>query len=184
MLKQAGALAGAAAALGGGRLAAAAGDAATLEIDMACDGATFALNRRDVPGATISPGDTFLVSGRIYPDGTIAQRLSGRRQPGSIGAWIHRGWFYYGFDEIVAGAVPHIVSTQQFLFDSFDGLITEGTEGGQFVVRPTTGGYGMYRGARDVSTETEAGENETVVDLGNGIFIPAPNLRFAFEFDL
>ena len=182
LMKRAGALAGAVAVLGGSQLAVAAGSAPALEFEVACDGGSFWLNRRD-PGATISPGDTFIVSGRIYPSGTIAQGLSGPHQAGSIGTWIHRGWFYYGFEEIFAGAAPHIISTQSFLFDTFDGLTTDGTEGGQFVVRPITGGYGMYRDARGVSKESEVGENETVVDLGNEILIPAPNLRFTFELD-
>lgn len=183
LIKQAGALAGATALLGGSQLAAGAGGASSMDIDVACDGRTFLLNHVDGAGAAVKRGDTFIVNGKIYPAGTIAQGLTGPSQSGSIGTWICRGWFHYGIEEIGAGAVPHVITTQLFLFDSFDGLITDGTEGGEYTVRPVIGGYGMYHSARGISTEIEVEENETMIDLGGEVIVPAPNIRFAFELE-
>ena len=183
IMKQAGALAGAAALLGGSQLAASAGNATTLEIDVACDGRTWRHNHLDGPGGTVKRGDTFIVNGKVYPAGTISQGLSGPSQAGGIGTWICRGWFYHGLEEIIEGAVPHVITTQLYLFDNFDGLVTDGAEGGEFVVRSITGGYGKYSGARGVATEVDVEENDTLITLGEGIQVPATNIRFAFELE-
>jgi hypothetical protein len=206
VLKRGGLLAGAGAGalLAGGPLAAAANeasaperggsvqpasvlagpDAGILELDVACDGNTFVINRSPGvdPDAPVRRGDPFLVNGRIYPAGTIDARLEGPRQAGGIGTWICRGWFYYGLEDIGAGAVPHVVTTQLYLLDDFDGLVSDGMEGGIQVLRVITGGYGRYSGARGHIIEDEVATNNTMLNLGGGVLSPAPNIKFLFHF--
>ncbi len=183
LLKRGGALAGGAALLGAAPSVMAASE--TLKLDVACDGGTLRINRsNDVePNAPVRQGDPFIVQGRIYPDGTIEQGLSGPHQAGSIGHWICRGWFYYGIEAIAGGAVPHLVTTQLYLLDNFDGLVSDGMEGGITVVRAITGGYGRYSGARGQITEAEVGGNDTTLDFGGGITMPAFNIHFEFQID-
>ena len=184
LLRRGGAIAGAAALLGGTQLAASA-SGTSLILDVACNGDTFVLNR--APGsdadAPLKRGDTFMVAGKIYPEGTIAQGLSGPSQGGSIGTWICRGWWYFDLDEIAAGALPHVISTQNYLLDSADGLVSDGTEGG-YDLRPVIGGHGMYRNARGDVAEIHVGTNDTMLNLGGGVLIPAPNIRFEFQLDM
>lgn len=181
LIKRGGFLAGGAALLSAAPSALAASE--TLKLDVACDGGTLKINRsNDVElDAPVRRGDPFIVQGRIYPEGTIEQGLSGPHQEGSIGQWICRGWFYYGIDEIAGGAVPHLVTTQLYLLDNFDGLVTDGMEGGITVVRAITGGYGRYAGARGQVTEAEVGGNDTTLDFGGGITMPAFNIQFEFQ---
>ena len=156
----------------------------TLRFDVACDGNTFIINRS--PGvesdAPVRRGDPFLVNGRIYPEGTIDRGLVRPRQDGGIGTWICRGWFYYGLDQIAEGAVPHVVTSQLYLLDSFDGLASDGTEGGIKVLRVVTGGYGRYSGARGYVVQDEVATNDTLLNLGGGVLAPAPNIKFEFHF--
>ncbi len=182
LIKGGGVLAGAGVLLGGAPLAVATGDS-SLHLDVACDGRTWVVNRAAGadPDAPVERGDTFLVQGSIYPAGTIAEGLSGPTQPGRIGHWVCRGWFYYGLHAMMEGAVPHVVTTQLYLLDSFDGLVSDGMEGGTFTVRAVTGGYGKYRTAGGQVGQTEVEENNTTLALGDGVHAPAPNIRFEFS---
>lgn len=187
VLKRGSALAGATALIGGTQFAGSVSAATdTLTLDVACDGNTWVINRSPgvEPNAPVRRGDPFIVQGRIYPGGTIEQGLTGASQEGSIGQWVCRGWFYYGLDEIAEGAVPHVVTSQLYLFDSFNGLVSDGMEGGIYVVRAVTGGYGKYRGVRGQVAETEVEPNDTTLDLGGGVFAPAHNIRFEFQLEI
>lgn len=207
MLKRGGALAGAITLLGGGQLAAsAAGPAFTagagsssqddgsaqlatyaaetaLRLDVPMDGNTWVINRSPgvEPDAPVQRGDPFMVSGRIFPGGSFEAGLESAHEEGSIGTWNCRGWFYFDLAEIGEGAVPHVVTTQLYLLDSYDGLVSDGMEGGIQVMRTITGGYGKYSGARGEVVETPMGTNDTFLNLGGGVFQPAFNVSFEFR---
>lgn len=132
-------------------------------------------------------GDTFWVKGAIFPGGTIpaGDEVFGPDEPGRVGTWLCRGVFNFDFDpDILAGAVPHVWTTQMFLlqasgFDpaadlaSGDGLITEGLEGGLPTHRVIVGGTGRCAGARGDVTQQQLGFSS------GGLF----NHRFTFRFD-
>jgi hypothetical protein len=182
LVKGGGILAGTTALLGSGSLAGAT-EQSSLRLDVACDGRTLVVNRPAGvdPDAPISRGDTFIVQGSVYPAGTIDDGLSGPTQEGRIGHWICRGWFYYGLQEMMDGAAPHAMTTQLYLLDNFDGLVSDGIEGGAFALRPVTGGYGSYLSAGGEVGQLEVEENDTTLNLGDGILAPAPNIRFDFR---
>jgi hypothetical protein len=151
----------------------------TLVVDVAVDGRVFAVNG----GRTIfdaKRGDSFIVKGKIYPGGTIAP--GGTMQnpgpfnpdttPGSIGNWICRGNFEFDIGQILAGAAPHVYSTQYHLFNDGSGLVTDGPEGGAPQVRALIGGIGAYEGSTAEVIEEPLGVNST------GLF----NIRFTFKF--
>jgi hypothetical protein len=180
LLKSGGVLAGSAALfVAASKVPATAGAAGTLAFDVACDGRTWRLNRADptLSNQVPSRGDGFIVSGKIYPDGTIAKGLASPDQPGSIGTWICRGFFNV---DIASGKVPHVVSTQLFFFDNGDGLINDGLENGIPTVRFVTGGMGAYSGARGyVHQAANKKGNSTTLDLGP-VKIPADNIHFIY----
>ncbi len=182
VLKRGGAIAGAAGLLGATQ---AAGLAQSNEFgfDVACNGGTMVFNRKlgNPPDSLVLRGDTFLVQGRIYPAGTIAQGLTGPGQAGGIGTWVCHGWLFHDAADILNGAVPHTITTQHYLLDSGDGLVSEGTEGGQYTLRVITGGYGLYHGARGSVSEAEVETNNTLINLGEGVLAPAPNITFQFQ---
>ena len=139
----------------------------TLVVDVACDARTFAVNG----GRTIfdaKRGDGFIVKGKIYPGGTIPPGGTMEQPgpfdpdtaPGSIGKWYCRGNFEYDIGEILAGAEPHVYSSQYHLFDNGNGLVTDGPEGGP-QVRALIGGMGKYAGAIAEVTEEPLGVNST-----------------------
>jgi hypothetical protein len=182
LVKGGGILASTTALLGGASLTSAGGHS-SFTLEVACDGRTFVVVRPAGvdPDAPISRGDTFIVQGSVYPEGTIEAGLSGPTQEGRIGHWICRGWFYYGLAEMMDGAAPHAVTTQLYLLDNFDGLVSDGVEGGAFALRPVTGGYGSYRSAGGEVGQLEVETNDTTLDLGDGVLAPAPNIKFDFR---
>ena len=183
MLKRGGALAGAAGLLGATQLTGMA-DGHILDIDVACNGGTMAISRAagSDPDGLPQRGDLFIIQGRIYPGGTIDAGLSGPGQEGSIGTWICRGWFFWDVADFAGGAAPHAATTQLYLFDNGDGLVSEGIEGGMPVLRPVIGGYGAYFGATGAVTEADVETNDTLINLGSGVLAPAPNIKFQFQF--
>ena len=182
MLKRGGALAGAAGLLGATQLTGMA-DGHILDIDVACNGGTMAINRAAGadPDGLPERGDTFIIQGRMYPGGTIEAGLTGPGQEGSIGTWICQGWFFYDVAEFADGAAPHVITTQLYLFDNGDGLVSQGTEGGYRTLRPVTGGYGSYIGASGQVSEEDIETNNTLINLGAGVLAPAPNIEFKFQ---
>ena len=147
----------------------------TVVLDVAVDARTNRLN----PGLVGPPvrGTTFIVSGKVYPGGTIPAggtpdqpSAFGPDEPGSIGNFICRATFNYDLAEIMAGAAPHLASSQLFFLDDDAGFATEGMEGGTTTVRAVTGGMGRYATARGEVTQEILGVNPT------GLF----NSRFTF----
>lgn len=148
-----------------------------LTLDVALDGRTFQLNRMDPTLGDQLPtrGDSFIVNGKIYPAGTIEQGLTGPDQPGSIGTWLCKGWFHV--EDITQE--PNVVTTQYFMLDDGNGLMSEGLEGGR-TLRAIIGGYGRWGDAIGDVVEDEVEENDTLIPLG-GADVPAPNIRFVFS---
>lgn len=152
-----------------------------LTLDVACDGRTFRLTRMDPTATDQVPtrGDTFIVNGKIYPGGTVETGLSGPDQPGSIGTWICRGWFYVE-DFTDPEQVPHVITTQLYLLDDGNGLVSNGEEGGIKTRRAIIGGMGRWADIKGDVTQEDAGENDTLLDFGFAE-LPAPNIRFVFS---
>jgi hypothetical protein len=153
---------------------------AAVAFDVCCDGRTFKLDN----GLSVTParGSGYIVNGKIFPAGTFAKGPTDPESPGSIGTWVCRGHFYFGLEEIMKGAVPHVASTQYYVLDDGSMLVSDGLEGGAWFLRAITGGTGRYLGSRGLCTEEEVGTNPTMIQLAQGVAAPAPNL--AFNFDL
>lgn len=149
----------------------------TLVYDVACDARTFRLNKS---GTLMDArrGDGFIVQGKIYPAGTIPPGgtvenpgfFNPDTAPGSIGTWICRGTFNSDIGDILAGAHPHLYSTQLHLFHN-GSLVHEGPEGGAPEIRALTGGTGFFSGASGEVLEEPIGVNST------GLF----NIRHTFK---
>jgi hypothetical protein len=144
--------------------------------DVAYDGATV----RTLYGqqGTISRGDAFVVTGNIYPGGTIPTNgVFSPFTPGSIGTWTCRGVYNFGLADLVAGREPAVFTTQTFQFNDGTIIITEGPEGVVTHIRAVTGGAGRASGATGQVRQDFLGANETVdVDA-----MPGLNFRFTFE---
>ena len=189
MLKTGGALAGAAALT-----RAAVGRAAErLTLDVACDGRTMLINRLNQVEAFGLPrrGDTFVVTGSVYPAGTIDAGLTGPDQAGAIGRWTCRGAFDV---DIETGGVPHVVSSVLFSFGdgltatagrvelAEDAILTDGFEGGvEEIRRVVVGGFGRYAGIRGEQIQYLRGENDTFLQIAPDVAVPAPNFTFVFD---
>lgn len=156
----------------------------TMHLDLACDGRTLAINRPAGadPDRGIEPGDTFMLHGTIYPAGTIDQGLTGPDQEGAIGRWVCQGWFHDSLPQIQNGAFPECSTTQLYLLDGSDGLVSEGMQGGSEAIRAVTGGYGHMRYLRGDVRQRVIEVNATDLHVGDGQVLPAPNIRFDFRF--
>lgn len=142
-----------------------AGPAQTLTFDVFIDGTTFATDFK-APGLR---GAVFIVTGRIYPGGTLASNPAAA-PPGSIGVWTCRGTF--------TGNSNEVFSIQDFFLPNWEtSITTEGTEHNGFAgvltdTRATTGGTGVYQNINGQNTEFLIGTN------GTGL----ANLSFTFTF--
>jgi hypothetical protein len=128
---------------------------------------------------TISRGDTFIITGRIYPGGAIP--ADGKFNPtnsGSIGTWTCRGVYNFDLAELNAGREPMVFTTQYFQFDDGAMLVTEGTEGVAPSVRVVTGGTARYSGVNGQVFQQFLHFNDTVDVDG------MPGFNFLFTFDL
>src|SRR5687768_7907162 len=79
--------------------------------DVSYDGAT----ARTLYGnlGTISRGDAFIVTGKIYPGGTIpAEGVFSPFTPGSIGEWTCRGVYNFDLADLNLGKEPMVFTTQ------------------------------------------------------------------------
>jgi hypothetical protein len=132
-------------------------------LDVAFDGATFVLNQVTPGAPAIARGDTFVLNGKVFPDGTIPS--GGGFDPnssGSIGNFVCRGSSLFNAAEIAAGAAPFIATTQAFLLDGGSALATEGLEAGVSpITRAVIGGWGQYSGATGEVTLELLGFNVT-----------------------
>jgi hypothetical protein len=153
-------------------------------VDVAMDGRTWRMNDGTNPffpvfTGALMRGKTFIVSGRIYRGGTLAEggefggtaNPRGPELPHAIGTWVCRGAFNLDIAEIAAGGFPHVTSTQVFTFENRGVIVTEGPEGGARLLRSVVGGAGRYREARGDVVETPLGVNTS------NLF----NVRFAFN---
>ncbi len=122
-----------------------------------------------------NPGTTFIVTGYIYPGGTLA----GNPQvapPNPIGEWTCRGTFTRNASEVR----PEVFTIQEFyLPDDTTAIATEGIEHGLVGMdhrdmRATIGGTGIYQNVKGQNTEYRIGVN------GTGLF----NLSFTFTHSL
>jgi hypothetical protein len=150
----------------------------TVVYDVACDARTFRLNKS---GTLLDArrGDGFIVQGKIYPAGTIPAGgtienpgpFNPDTAPGSIGTWVCRGTFHFDISEILAGAHPHLYSTQYHLFADGNAFVHDGPEGGAPQLRALIGGRGSFIGAAGEVLEEPIGVNST------GLF----NIRHTFR---
>src|SRR3989442_2942446 len=147
-------------------------EAAKFVIDVAVDGSTWRMNDGTNPffphfTGDLSRGNPFIVSGRIYRGGTLAEggdfggtnNPAGPETPDAIGTWVCRGTFNLDIAEIAAGGYPHVSSTQIFTFNFRGVIVTEGPEGGAPVLRAVIGGAGRFGTARGDVVETPLGVN-------------------------
>ena len=134
-----------------------------LKFDVFIDGATFS-----TVGTPPFRGTVFIVTGFIYPGGTLASNPA-TAPPGMIGTWTCRGTF--------TGNDNQVYSIQEFyLPDETTSIATEGIEnntfGGVFLdTRATIGGTGVYQKIKGQNTELNLGNN------GTGL----SNLSFTFN---
>ncbi len=149
----------------------------TFTIDLAIDARTIKLNR-GLPVTEALRGDNFIIEGKIFPGGTIPRGGTETEPgpfdpdaPGSIGSWTCRGTFNFDFAEILAGAVPHVTSTQIYQLDNGSGLWSDGKEGGMKVTRAVIGGVGKFSGAIGEVHQEPLGINRTGL----------ANYRFTFK---
>lgn len=144
----------------------------TLVLDVVVDGRSFVLNPKDETAAAPARGDTFMIRGNIYPGGTITPGGTAENPgfdidalEGAIGDWNCRGTFRLDWADILVGVTPHVMSTQHYLLDSGDWMVSDGPEGGINVTRPILGGTGRYVGARGQVRQETIGVNETGMDV-------------------
>ena len=143
-----------------------------LVLDVVVDGRSFVLNPKDETAEAPARGDTFMIRGNIYPGGTITPGGTMEKPgfdidalEGAIGDWNCRGTFRLDWADILAGVTPHVMSTQHYLLDSGDWMVSDGPEGGVTVTRPILGGTGRYIGARGQVHQEAIGVNETGMDV-------------------
>jgi len=162
----------------------------TLIFDVAIDGRTWRFDNHPNPFSpfdvnvlgAVRRGNSFIVQGKVYPGGTIPSggdfvhpNSFGPDSPGSIGQWICRGVMNFDGSQILAGQVPHAITTQIFLL-SQGALWTDGPEGGISVIRAVTGGTGQYSGERGQVRQDPLGVNAA----GDSRHF---NSRFIFSFE-
>lgn len=120
-------------------------------------------------------GNTFIVTGYIYPGGTLASNPQ-VAPPNPIGEWTCRGTFTRNASE----TRPEVYTIQEFyLPDDTTAIATEGIEHGLVGMdhrdmRATIGGTGVYQNVKGQNTEYRIGVN------GTGLF----NLSFTFTHSL
>jgi hypothetical protein len=159
-----------------------ASDTHTLTFDVACDCRTgspafFAGNR----------GDAWIVSGKIFPAGTLPAGAAGNDPTlpvdgvAPIGEWTCRGQNAFPFPASVSdayGATPFGFNTQYFILNDGRALTVEGyaisVEGSIGERLSVTGGIGGFRGASGDVEESPFGTNAT----------ECPNFRARFRLRL
>ena len=92
--------------------------------------------------------------------------------PGTIGKWVCRGTWNFSPEEVLNGATPHVSTTQHYLFDAVNSLMSEGPEGSHEAInRVVLGGTGRFRGFVGEVQEQFLGYNITGLE----------NFRFTFK---
>ena len=159
-----------------GTMTQAAVSAASLTLDVACDGNSFSLNRITPSALGIHRGDNYVLNGTIYAGGTIPEGGTksspssfGPDQGGGIGVWFCRGTFLVDGSQFTSEKIQR-ATTHYFAMNDKNRIFTEGFEGSVDINRAVTGGVGTYAGARGLVTMQRLGVNAT------GSY----NLRFTF----
>lgn len=150
------------------------GNSGEFTIDVACDARTYRQNNVDPAASGSHRGDTFIVSGKIYPGGTIpaGQGVFSPDNVGSIGDWTCRGVWLVSAEELANGASPAFDTSQIYLVpNEAKQLFSEGLEGPAPTLRAVTGGTGSMAGATGRVRQELLGTNAT------GLF----NFRFTFK---
>ncbi len=150
----------------------AASPADVLRFDVAEDATRFIFDEAPVFEEDGYPahGNSFVTIGYIYPEGTLAEGVSGVNADGSpefpdlvLGEWMCRGWFINDGAHQSEGA--WVVTTQFYSFGDAPGATTLVTDGieiadvGVPVARAITGGTGPYSTARGEASQTLLGFN-------------------------
>ena len=152
----------------------AAADDTIIKLDVGMDSSSIRAGRPDWSVTGPLRGDTFVSNGLIYASGSIPDGDTSATFPltdeGKLGTLVVRGVYIADGAEIASGAPHSVASTQIFMLDEGNGVITEGFEGTGTEMRAVVGGYGKYSGATGEVTQEVAGSNDT------GGF----NLRFTF----
>lgn len=156
-----------------------AASSASVAFDVACDGRTFVINRKNQNQLKINRGDSYVLNGAIYQGGTIPAggtktepSTFGPDHSGSIGSWYCNGSFLVDGDQFNTEKLQR-VSTQYFLLQGKDRLITQGFEGSPDINRVIVGGVNNFTGSRGICVMQRLGINAT------GSY----NLRFTFQME-
>jgi hypothetical protein len=145
-----------------------------LTIDVACDARTYRQNNIDPTASGSHRGDTFIVSGKIFPGGTIpaGSGVFSPDNPGSIGSWVCRGVWLVSSEDLANGASPAFDTSQIYLLpDDTRQMFSEGLEGPTPTLRAVTGGTGSLSSVSGQVRQELLGTNTT------GLF----NFRFSFR---
>jgi len=146
----------------------------TFTLDVACKGSTLALNPADPTNPPFARGDVAVVTGNIYPEGTLPSGVttSDPSAPGGIGAW--RCLFASLAEPPIIGAITYYFALEENGEESM--LMVQGLNSHQWPgsvprVHAIVGGTGKYDGASGKVREEVLGTN------GSSCF----NLRFHFS---
>ena len=148
-------------------------------LDVAFDARTFTINHVNPASSDLARGDTFVLNGKVFVGGTIAGGGTPASPgpfspdaPGSIGRFICRGTSMFNGAQIAAGAAPFVATTQTFVLDNGNWLITEGLEGNASpITRAVISGLGDFSGMRGEVQMELLGFNSTGME----------NYRFTFR---
>jgi len=135
-----------------------------ITFDVALDCRTFNYNR-GVPLDQIVRGDGFILSGKIFPAGTLlsGSQTNDPNAPGSIGTFVSRGTTTGTLAEHLANPnVPGVFVTEYLLLNNGRGLVGDGwfAPGGTNQTA-ITGGWGAFRGAGGEMSFATIGTNGT-----------------------
>ena len=154
------------------------GDSQALTIDVAedCNAAYVNPVVPNEPFTEVTPGDTILVTGTIYPGGTLKPGAQSNlpTDPGAIGNWMSRAVFTVDTIQFNGGVSPIAFATMLYMLpDNSRSLTSEGLvpNVGASAERPVIGGTGKFASARGVVRMENIGTN------GTGCF----NYRFKFN---
>src|SRR5262245_7841043 len=147
-------------------------------LDVAFDARTFTFNHANPASADLGRGDTFVLNGKVFVAGTIPPGGTAANPgsfspdaPFSIGKFICRGTSLFNGAQVAAGAAPFVATTQTFVLDDGNWLMTEGLEGNATPIkRAVTGGLGDFSGIKGEVTMDLLGFNSTGME----------NYRFTF----
>lgn len=143
-------------------------------MDVACNGSTLALNPADPVDPPLSRGDVAVVTGRIFPEGTLPPGVttSDPNTAGGIGTW--RCLFASLAEPPITGAITYYFALEENGQESMlmvQGLNSHIFPGSEPRTHAIVGGTGKYAGANGEVREEVLGTN------GSQCF----NLRFHFS---